>query len=161
MRVLQIKNIHDTFEGQLVEVQTIAHIVVGRNGFGVVVNHNGTVAFLADGVQCLNAAPVELYGRTDTVSSRTEYHDTLMVAQIMYIIGNTAISQIQIVGLCRIFSCQRIDLFYNRNDTYFLTMVADVDDGIFHFTFVSDGTCHLEVRESLTLGFIKQFVRKL
>ena len=79
MRLLHLDDIHHTLEGQLVEVETVAHIVVGRYGLWVVVDHHRAPALLANGVQSLNATPVELYGRTDAVSTRTEYDDRTVV----------------------------------------------------------------------------------
>ena len=46
-RLLQVDNVEHTLEGELVEVETVAHVVVRRNGFGVIVNHDGLVAQLA------------------------------------------------------------------------------------------------------------------
>ena len=40
MRLLQLDDIHDTLEGELVEVKTVAHIVVGRYGLRVIVDHH-------------------------------------------------------------------------------------------------------------------------
>ncbi len=37
MRLLQVDDIHHTLEGQLIEVETVAHIVVGRYGLRVIV----------------------------------------------------------------------------------------------------------------------------
>ena len=79
----------------------------------------------------------------------------------MNIVSYTAVSQIQVVSLCRIFSSQSIYLFHNRHDTYTLTVVADINDSIFHLTLVTDCTSYLEVRESLTFSLVKQFVWQL
>ena len=81
-----------------------------------------------------------------------------MISQIMYIVRYTAISKIQIIGLCRIFGSQRINLLHNRKDTYPLTMITDIKYSIFHITFVTDGTSNLEIRKTLNLSFTKQFV---
>ena len=81
-----------------------------------------------------------------------------MVAQVMNIICHTAISKIQIIGLCRIFGCQSIDLLHYRKNTRLFTMFADIKNTILHITFVADGTGNLEIRETLNLGFTKQFV---
>ena len=75
MRSLKVDDIHYTLECQLVEVETVTHIIVGRNSLRVVVDHYRAIPLLADCVKCLNTTPVELYGRTDTVSTRTENYD--------------------------------------------------------------------------------------
>ena len=81
-----------------------------------------------------------------------------MVAQVMNIICHAAISKIQIIGLCRIFGCQSINLLHYRKNTRPFTMFADIKNTILHITFVADGTGNLEIRETLNLGFTKQFV---
>ena len=90
MGILQFENIHHALEGELVEVKTVAHVIVRRHGFGVVVYHDTAVAFLADGVQGLHAAPVELYGRTDAVGAGAQYDDGLAVAEVTDIICRAA-----------------------------------------------------------------------
>ena len=37
----QFVNVHDGFEGDLVEVEFVAHVVVGAHRLGVVVHHDG------------------------------------------------------------------------------------------------------------------------
>ena len=89
--ILQFENIHHALEGELVEVKTVAHVIVRRHGFGVVVYHDTAVAFLADGVQGLHAAPVELYGRTDAVGAGAQYDNGLAVAEVTDIICRATI----------------------------------------------------------------------
>ena len=161
MRILQFQNIHHTLEGQFVEVQTITHIVVRRYGFRIIVNHDTAPSLFANGIQSLYATPVKFYRRPDTVSTGTQYDDGFMVAQIMYVICYTAISKVQIIGLCRIFGCQRIDLFHYRKDPHTLTIIANIKNSIFHITFVTDGTGNLEIRKTLNFSFTKQFVRQI
>ena len=84
-----------------------------------------------------------------------------MVAQIMHIICYTAISKIQIIGLCRILGCQCINLFHYRKNACLFTVFADIKNPIFHITFVTDGTGNLEIGETLNLSFTEQFVRQI
>ena len=46
-------------------------IIVGRNCFGVIVNHDGFVTQLACGLDSIYRAPVEFHGWTDAVSAWT------------------------------------------------------------------------------------------
>jgi len=50
VRILQFEDIHHTLEGKFVKVKTIAHIIVGRNRFGVIVDHDTAVTLLTDGL---------------------------------------------------------------------------------------------------------------
>ena len=76
------------------------------------------------------------------------------------IVGYTAIGKIQIVGLCRIFGSQCIDLLHNRNNAGCLTAVADNQDGIINveLVFHTQSAGNLEVGESLNLRLAEQFV---
>ena len=67
LRVFHPIDVHDGLEGDLVEVEPVAHVVVGGDGLGVVVEHDG---LLAEGAQLADApdrAPVELDGAADPV----------------------------------------------------------------------------------------------
>ena len=76
-----------------------------------------------------------------------------MVAQIFHIILRTAIGQVQVIGLCRIFGSQRIDLLHHRDDAVLLTELADLHHPLFYIPFKAEGTGDLEVREPLHLCF--------
>ena len=71
MRILQFNDIHHPFESQLVEIQAVTHIIIGRNRFRIIVDHHRAIALLSNGVQRLHTTPVELHRRTDTVGSWT------------------------------------------------------------------------------------------
>ena len=160
VRIFEFEDVHHAFEGQFVEVETVAHIVIGRNRFRVIVDHHRAPTLLANRVQRLHAAPVELYRATDTVSTRTEHHNRTFVAQILHIVFRSAVSQIQVVGLCRIFGGEGIDLFHYRKDATIFTILAHLQDGsfaVFHF-ILEDGAGNLEVRETLHLSQTEQVV---
>ena len=69
VRLLHVDDVHDALEGELVEIKTVAHVVVGRHCLWVIVDHDRPVTLLADGVQGLHATPVELNGRAYAISS--------------------------------------------------------------------------------------------
>ena len=161
MRIFQFKNIHYPFECQFIKVETVAHVIVCRYRFRIIVDHNTAPTFLANGIQSLHTAPVKLYRRTDTVGTGTQYDNGFMVTQIMYIVCHSAIGQIQIIGLRRIFGSQCIDLFYHRKDTGSLTILADIQASIFHITFITDSTGNLEIGKALNFSLAKQFHRQI
>ena len=109
----EVDNVHHPFECQLVEVQTVAHVVVGRHRFGVIVNHNRPITLATNGVKCLHTAPVELYRRADTVGARTKNNDRTAVVVEPNVACHARIGEVKIVGLCRIFGCERVYLLYN------------------------------------------------
>ena len=84
-----------------------------------------------------------------------------MVAQIFHVIGNTAISKIQVIGLCRIFGSQRVNLLHHRKDTRLLAVSSDIQAALFHVAIKPDGTSNLEISEALHLCFTKQINRHI
>ena len=161
VRLLEVDYIHNTLEGELVEVETVAHIVVGRHGLRVIVDHNRAVALLADSVQSLNATPVELYRRTDAVSTRTEYDDRAMVVLEGDVALDASVCYVQIVGLCRILGSQGINLLNNRQDAVVLTTVAHDERRLAHrleLVLKTYGACNLEVGEAVYLSRTQEFL---
>ena len=60
LRNLKVDDVEHALKRQLVEVQAVAHIVVGADRFGVVVNHYRLVAQFASRLDGVYRAPVEL-----------------------------------------------------------------------------------------------------
>ena len=60
MRLFQVDDVEHTLKGQLVEVETVAHVIVCRYGFRIIVNHHTAPALLTDGAESLHTTPVEL-----------------------------------------------------------------------------------------------------
>ena len=51
MRILEFNYIHDPLEGQLIEIEPVALVVVSGNGLGVIVYKHSPVALLLDGLK--------------------------------------------------------------------------------------------------------------
>ena len=150
----EVEDIHHALKGQLVEIEAVAHVVVGRNRLGVVVDHDGAVTLAANGAECLNAAPVKFYRRADSVGTRTEHHDALLIVFKLNVVRRAAICEIEVIGLCGIFCGERVDLLHAGHDAELLAEVAHRHDGLFHALrfFQSHGAGNLEVGEALALG---------
>ena len=156
MGILQFKDIHHALKGKLIEVEAVAHIIVGRYGLGVVVDHHAAIALAADGVKSLHSAPVELHTGADAVGTRAKHYNALPIAQIVYVVLLPTVSQVEVVGLSRIFSSQGVNLLDDRQDTLLLTMAAHQQSALFQITLIADGASHLEISESLHLSPTKQ-----
>ena len=72
IRLLKVDDIHDTLEGQFVEIKTVAHVIIGRNGLWVVVDHHALMTLLAGSLECIDRTPVELDRRADAIGTRTK-----------------------------------------------------------------------------------------
>ncbi len=75
VRLLKVQNIHDSLKRQLIEIEPVAHVVVGRYGFRIVVDHHGAPALLLDRHQGIDRTPVEFNRGTDAVCSGSEDHN--------------------------------------------------------------------------------------
>ncbi len=74
-----------------------------------------------------------------------------------------SIGYIQIVSLCRILGSQCINLLHHRKDAVVLTQIAHYERCFLHwFQFVlkANGTCHLEIGETIYLCFTQQIAVK-
>ena len=163
VRVLQLDDIHHPFEGQFIEIESVADIVVGRNGFGVVVDHHGTEAVGADGVQGLYAAPVELDGRTDTVGAGAEDDDGFLVAEVVDVVLDAAVGKVEVIGLCGELAGQCVYLFDDRQYAQPFAVLAHLQNRLIHGhgSTQTHGTCHLEIGEAQLLGAQEQFAIQL
>ena len=161
VRLLKVDDVHDTFEGELVEIQTVAHIVVCRHGFRIIVDHYAAVAFRADGVQRLHSTPVELNRRTDAVGSRTEHDDAAVVVLEDDVALHSGVGHIQIVCLCRILGGKRVYLLHYRHDAVVLAQLAHNESCLCHavkFLLQTYGTGYLEIGESIDLCRAQKFL---
>ena len=70
--LLDVEDVGDVLEGQRLEVEPVAGVVVGRDRLGVAVHHHGLEAGVAKGEAGLDAAVVELDALTDAVRARPE-----------------------------------------------------------------------------------------
>ena len=68
-RRLEVDHVEHALQRELVEVQAITHIIVGRYCLRVVVDHDTLVTQFTSRVDGVYRTPVELYARTNTVST--------------------------------------------------------------------------------------------
>ena len=162
IRTFQVENIHYALKRKFIEIETIAHIIVGRNCFGIIINHDRTIALLTNGIERLYTTPVEFYRRTDAIGSRTQYDYRTLIFFKTYIMCHTAISPIQIVGLSRVLSGQRVDLLHNGKYTSLLTTCTNSENRLLyvHFLFHADSTSYLEIRETLNFCLTQEVIAK-
>ena len=155
-RGFEIHHVHYALERQLVEVQTVAHIVVGRNGFGVVIDHNRLVAQLASRLDCIDRAPVELNRRADAVGTRAQHHNRLLVLEERNVVILTVVGHIEIVGQLGVLRSNRIDTLDGGQYVSLLTQCAYGQHLLVHIlAALAYETCNLEVRESQSLSLPK------
>ena len=77
---LGVDDVHDVFVGDGLEVEAVGGVVVGRDGLGVAVHHDGLVAQRRQRVARMHAAVVELDALADAVGAGTDNHRLLFGA---------------------------------------------------------------------------------
>ena len=76
----------------------------------------------------------------------------------------TAIGKVEVVRLCWIFGCKRIDLLDDGGDAQLLALGAHGKGFLvpsLHSLICEDEACDLEVGEALTLGAKQELIREL
>ena len=58
---LEVYDVEHALEREFIEIETVADVVVGRDGLGVVVNHDRAVSLFPYRLESLDSAPVELH----------------------------------------------------------------------------------------------------
>ena len=155
VRVLKFKDVHHPFKGKFVEIETVAHIVVGRHGFGIIVNHYTAPTLLTDRVQRLHTTPVELHAGADAISTRTKHNNGTMVAQVSDVILCAVICQIEIISLRRIFGSKGIYLLHHRKDAETFAIGTNFQNSLLaiHVVVQTECTGYLEIGKALSLRF--------
>ncbi len=72
IRMLKMDDVHHVLRRQRLKVQLVRRCVVGRNGFGVVVDDDCLVAHFPDGMHRVDGGVVELHALPDADGSRAE-----------------------------------------------------------------------------------------
>ena len=72
------------FQRHRLEIQTIRGVVVGRNRFGITVDHDGFITVIAQRQCRMNAAVVKLNALSNAVRSTADHHDFSLVARLRF-----------------------------------------------------------------------------
>ena len=124
-RRFEFYDVHHALKGELVEVEPIAHVVVGRHRLGIVVDHHAAQSLLTNGVESLHTAPVELHAATDTIGTTAENDDAASVALVAHIVRRAAVCEVEVIGFGGILCGQRVDAFDNGQNAALLAHLSD------------------------------------
>ena len=84
--VFALVDVEHVFERERFKVELVAGVVVGGDGLGVGVDHDGLEAELAHGEAGVDAAVVELDALANTVRAAPEDHDFLAVVVAHFVL---------------------------------------------------------------------------
>ena len=72
--LLALDNRHHVLEGERLEVEAIGNVVIGRDGFGIAIDHDGLEAGGLEREARMHAAVVELDALPDAIRAASENH---------------------------------------------------------------------------------------
>ena len=160
-RLFQVHNIHYPLKGQFIEIQTVASIIIRTYRLRIVVNHHRTVARFFNRIHRAHTTPVKFHTAPDAVSSRTQYNHRLPVTFVSNVCFISVIGSIQIIGLSRILSRQRIDLLDTGRNPQLLSVLPHFQHllvGI-HRLVLDSQPSDLEIGKAHLLGFLQHHGR--
>ncbi|KAI3479544.1 hypothetical protein L1887_58356 [Cichorium endivia] len=146
-RLLRVVDVEHSLERDVLKVQTVGLVIVGRNGLGVVVDHDRLEAALSQRADGTHGTPVELDRRTDAVDTGAQHHDTL-VAKVDVVL-DSVVGGVEVVGVSGELGGDRVDLLDEGHDGVLLTQLAHGELGRV------ERLGELLVRESELLGLTK------
>ena len=79
---LGVDDLEDVLERERLEVEAAARVVVGRDGLGVAVDHDGVESLVAQGERRVHTGVVELDALPDAVRARAEDDDGRALARL-------------------------------------------------------------------------------
>ena len=150
-RLLQVDDVEHTLKGQFVEVEAVAHVVVGGHGLRVVVYHDGLIAQLARRLDGVHRAPVELHAGADAVGARAEDNHGLLVLVIVHVVAFGAVRHVQVVGQFGMLARHGVDALHGGHDAQLLAAGAHQQVLFLHRSFGMEHEAgNLEVGEAHT-----------
>lgn len=137
-------DVHDSFEAQLFEVESIGFIEIGRDSLGVVINHDGLLALSSDCPGTGNGTPIEFDTAADSVDTTSEDHGTVLVE--LDVVLSSVVGSVKVVGVSRELGSQGVNSLDEGRDLVSLSNLSD-------FSLGSLGQLgDLFIRESSSLG---------
>ena len=110
----------------------------------------------------VHRTPVELYGRADAVSARSQYDYRFLVFIVVHIISLYGIRHIEVVRQFRMFGSNGIDALHSRENTQLLAAGAYHKVLFLHIAFrAQHETRNLEVGEAEYLCFAQHVSRNV
>ena len=157
--ILQVYHIEHTLQRQFVEIELVAHVVVGRDGLRVVVDHDTLVSKFPRCGDGVHRAPVELHTRSDAIGSRSEYDDGIIVGE-SYIMARSVVGDVEVVRL--FLARYRRNALHERQHAGILSKLPDGKVLLLHLSFrLQDETGYLEVAESEDLSLSQNSRRNI
>src|ERR1044071_8730846 len=106
-------NIEHVFQANLVEVKSVADVIIGTDCLWIEIQKNRAVAQLSENAGGVHTAPVKLNRTADAIRARPEEKHVLTLFGL-HLISFSIERQVEIICLSWVFGCQSVDLPDNR-----------------------------------------------
>ena len=122
---LHLVNVHDSLPAELLEVESVSLVEVGRDSLGVVVDHDGLLAQVSDSSRAGDGTPVELDGGTDSVDTRTENHGSVLVK--LDVVSSGVVGGVEVVGVGGELGSESVDSLDEGSNAEGLSERSDLE----------------------------------
>ena len=123
--LFQLDDIHDILYAERLEIQLIRAGVIGGNRLGVVVDDDGFIARLFDGLYGMNGGIVKLYALTDTNGPRAKHNDLFLIRDhrlIFFLVGGIEVRNVAVK-----LGCAGVDHLVNGDNACRAAEVIDLN----------------------------------
>ena len=150
VRLLERADFQHALQAQFVEEEPVADVVIGGDGFRIVIDHNGLEAVLFQRFDGAYGAPVELYAAADAVGTGTKHDHAAVPLAGRHGMAGTVVTEVQVVRKCGVRRCVRADFLDAGPDAHRLPGAA-------HFFFAhAQDPGNLDIGKALALAFVHQ-----
>ena len=112
---------HHVFEGQRLEVEAVAGVVVGGDRLRIAVHHDGFVTVFAQGKRRVTAAVIELNALPDAVRPAAQDHHFLLRRRRRLVF--VLVGRIQVRRVALELGCAGVHALVDRGDTMLLAQL--------------------------------------
>jgi len=147
-RPLGVVDVEDRLERDVLEVEPVRLVVIGGDRLGVVVDHDRLESEASKSPDGSDGAPVELDGGSDSVDSRSQDHDSVILE--VDVVLDSVVGRVEVVGEGGELGGDGIDLLDERSDSSVLPESSNGE------LVGSEELSDLSIRESELLGLSKE-----
>ena len=122
-RLFVLANIQHILNRQRFKIEFIGRIVVGRDCFGIAVDHDGLVSLFAKGVNAMNTAIVELDSLSDPVGPPPRMITFFFAERTDSFFF--LVRRVMVRRVCFKFCSARVDSFENGSNAELLPQISD------------------------------------
>ena len=116
-------NFQYIFQRQWLEIEPVGNIVVGGDGFGIAIDHDGLIAIFAQRQRRVHTAIVEFNPLPDPVRATSQHHDFFALSRLRF--AFLLVSGVQIGRRCGEFCPTRIDSLVDGANSQCMTKLPD------------------------------------